>query len=129
MLQRHVYRGAPAPMYAPDGAAAVNAQLRMDRLEAEMRDLTGRVEEYANRLEQLRRRVEHVNGEAELRFGQGSGPGLKARLPPRCRRRVPARRAAAARSSADTAGAPIEDEPRPPTRGPPTDGPTPISAR
>ena len=33
MLQRQVYRGAPA--YAPDGAAAVNVQLRMDRLEAE----------------------------------------------------------------------------------------------
>ena len=74
MLQRHVYRGAPAPMYAPDGAASVNAQLRMDRLEAEMRDLTGRVEEYANRLEQLRRRVEPLNGEAEPRFGPGSGP-------------------------------------------------------
>jgi tol-pal system protein YbgF len=73
MLQRHIYRGAPVPM--PDGAAAVNAQLRMDRLEAEMRELTGRVEEYANRLEQMRRRVEQLNGEAELRFGQASGPG------------------------------------------------------
>ena len=77
MLQRHVYRGASVPMYAPDGTAAVNVQLRMDRLEAELRDLTGRIEEYANRLEQLRRRVEHVNGEGELRVGQGSSPGFQ----------------------------------------------------
>ncbi|MGD9613921.1 MAG: tol-pal system protein YbgF [Alphaproteobacteria bacterium] len=110
MLQRHVYRGAPVPMYAPDGAAAVNAQLRMDRLEAEMRELTGRVEEYANRLEQLRRRVEQVNGEAESRFGQGSGPGG----PPR-----PARPPALAERS----GA-YEDEPR--SQGGPPGGPTPI---
>src|SRR6188474_2197002 len=45
MLQRHVYRGATVSTYAPDGAtASVNTQLRMDRLEAEMRELTGRVE-------------------------------------------------------------------------------------
>src|SRR5947209_2405060 len=34
MLQRHVYRGAPG--YAPDGGTAVDAQLRMDRLETQL---------------------------------------------------------------------------------------------
>ncbi|HEX2152267.1 MAG TPA: tol-pal system protein YbgF, partial [Stellaceae bacterium] len=86
MLKRHIYQGASVPVYAPDGAAAVNAQLRMDRLEAEMRDLTGRVEEYANRLEQMRRRVEQLNGNAESRFGHTSGPGpqgpVAAAMPP-----------------------------------------------
>ena len=105
MLQRHVYRGASVPMYAPDGTAAVNVQLRMDRLEAELRDLTGRIEEYANRLEQLRRRVEHVNGEGELRVGQGSSPGFQGpavtAMPPAASRY----RHAAAGSSADNAGA------------------------
>ena len=89
MLQRQVYRGAPA--YAPEGGAAVNAQLRMDRLEADMRDLTGRVEEYANRLEQLRRRVEQLNADTERRFSEqrfnpGASPGSQgmaaAAMPP-----------------------------------------------
>lgn len=80
MLQRHVYRGAPVPMYAPDGAASVNTQLRMDRLEAEMRELTGRIEEYVHRLEQLRRQVEQAHGEAELRTGQGSGAGSQGQV-------------------------------------------------
>lgn len=73
MLQRHVYRGEP--VYAPDGGAAVNAQLRMDRLEAEMRELTGRVEENANQLEQLRRRVEQLTG-------PGSQGPVAAAMPP-----------------------------------------------
>lgn len=80
MLQRHVYRGAPVPMYAPDGAASVNTQLRMDRLEAEMRELTGRIEEYVYRLEQLRRQVEQAHSEAALRTGQGSGAGSQGQV-------------------------------------------------
>lgn len=84
MLQRHVYRGEP--VYAPDGGTAVNAQLRMDRLEAEMRDLTGRVEENANQLEQLRRRLEQLNGDPERRSVQSAGPGsqgpIAAVVPP-----------------------------------------------
>src|ERR1041385_8616149 len=40
MLQRQVYRGGPPPpVMAGDPAGAVNAQLRMDRLEGEMREL------------------------------------------------------------------------------------------
>src|SRR4051812_27068764 len=131
MLQRQVYRGAPA--YAPEGGAAVNAQLRMDRLEAEMRDLTGRVEEYANRIEQLRRRVEQLNGDVEHRFGeqrfnqgagQGAGPGspgpVAAAMPPPAadpgRPLRPARPAPMPERSAS-----YEDE-----KGPSPGGPTPI---
>lgn len=127
MLQRHVYRGAPG--YAPDSGGAVDAQLRMDRLEAQMRELTGRVEEYANRLEQLRRRVEQLNGDvehrfSEQRFNQGAGPGSQGPVaaaapspvaeparPPR-----PARPATTPERSAS-----YEDE-----RGPSPGGPTPI---
>src|SRR5712692_10533046 len=63
MLQRQVYRGSPPPVIAGDGSVAVNAQIRMDRLEAQMRDLTGQVEEYVNHLEQLRQRVEQINAD------------------------------------------------------------------
>ena len=42
MLQRQVYRGAPAPMAGGDAAGAVNTEIRIDRMETQMRDLTGR---------------------------------------------------------------------------------------
>ncbi len=130
MLQRHVYRGAAVSTYAPDGAASVNAQLRMDRLEAEMRELTGRVEEFGNRLEQLRRRVEQVSGEADLRSGRGSGPAAQgpvvAAMPP-ARSGIAAGPPLPARPLAipERAGS-YDDEREPPPDGPPLSGPTPI---
>src|SRR5438105_14707417 len=58
MLQRQVYRGAPPPqIVGGDGGAAVDAEIRMGRLEAQMRDLTGRVEEFINQIEQVRQHV------------------------------------------------------------------------
>src|SRR5215813_1875261 len=54
MLQRQVYRGGPPSAIGPGSGAAVDAELRMDRLEAQMRELTGRVEDAANTVEQLR---------------------------------------------------------------------------
>jgi tol-pal system protein YbgF len=71
MLQRQVYRGAPPPPVAGgDGVGAVNTQIRMDRLEAQMRELTGRVEEFINQIEQIRQRVEQVAGDVDTRFSQ-----------------------------------------------------------
>jgi tol-pal system protein YbgF len=73
MLQRQVYRGGPAQFVSGGSSAAVDAELRMDRLEAQMRELTGRVEDAANGVEQLRRRIEQINGDIDLRFTQGQG--------------------------------------------------------
>jgi hypothetical protein len=70
MLQRQVYRGGPAPMAGADPGSAVNAEIRMDRMESQMRDLTGRVEEFMNQVERLRQRVDQVNGDTETRLGQ-----------------------------------------------------------
>jgi tol-pal system protein YbgF len=80
MLQRQVYRGG-GPAIAPGAAghnAAVDTELRLDRLEAEMRDLTGRVENAANEVEQLRRRLEQINTDVDVRFGQGQGQSAAA---------------------------------------------------
>ena len=78
MLQRQVYRGGPAQVVSAGSAGAVDAELRMDRLEAQMRELTGRVEDAVNGVEQLRRRLEQINSDIDLRFshdqGQGQGP-------------------------------------------------------
>jgi len=80
MLQRQVYRGGPSPVVGGGSAGAVDAELRMDRLEAQMRELTGRVEDAVNGVEQLRRRLEQINSDIDLRFSQGQG---QAQGPPR----------------------------------------------
>jgi tol-pal system protein YbgF len=81
MLQRQVYRGSGTPAIAGGHSAAVDAELRMDRLEAEMRDLTGRVENAVNGVEQLRRRLEQINGDIDVRLGQGQGPSATTSRP------------------------------------------------
>ena len=70
MLQRQVYRSGGAVVPA-GSSAAVDTELRMDRLETQMRELTGRVEDAINGVEQLRRRLEQVNSDIDVRFGQG----------------------------------------------------------
>ena len=74
MLQRQVYRGAGPPQVISSGSAAVDAELRMDRLETQMRELTGRIEDALNGVEQLRSRVEQINGDIDVRLSQGPAP-------------------------------------------------------
>ena len=74
MLQRQVYRSAGGSAVPAGSNAAVDSELRMDRLETEMRELTGRVEDAMNGVEQLRRRLEQINSDIDVRFGQGQGP-------------------------------------------------------
>jgi tol-pal system protein YbgF len=70
MLQRQVYRGASPSAAGPGSSAAVDIEVRMDRLEAQMRELTGRVEEAMNSVEQLRGRLEQINSDIDVRLGQ-----------------------------------------------------------
>src|ERR1700759_3565125 len=53
----------------------------MDRLEQQMRDLTGRVEDETNQVQQLRQRLEQVNSDLEVRLGQGQGQDAAAPPP------------------------------------------------
>ena len=71
MLQRQVYRSAGGPAVPAGSDAAVDSELRMDRLETQTRELTGRVEDAINGVEQLRRRLEQINSDIDVRFGQG----------------------------------------------------------
>jgi tol-pal system protein YbgF len=84
MLQRQVYRGAPSQVVSAGSVGAVDTELRMDRLETQMRELTGRVEDAANGVEQLRRRLEQINSDIDLRFSQGQGQSqVPGQGPPR----------------------------------------------
>jgi tol-pal system protein YbgF len=48
----------------------------MDRIESQMRELTGRVEEFTNQVERLRQRVEQGSGDIDARVSQAPpGPG------------------------------------------------------
>jgi tol-pal system protein YbgF len=76
MLQRQVYRGAPGPMVGGDAGGAVNAEIRLNRIEEQMRELNGRFEEVANQVERLKQRMEQINSDVDVRLGQGAGgPG------------------------------------------------------
>jgi tol-pal system protein YbgF len=79
MLLRQVYRGALPPAAASadgGGGEAVNTEIRMERVEEQIRDLTGRVEELMNQVNQVRQRVEQINSDVELRFSQSSSGQL-----------------------------------------------------
>jgi tol-pal system protein YbgF len=131
MLQRQVYPGGPPPAGAP-GSGAVDLEVRMERLEQQMRDLTGRVEEIGNRVDQLRQRVEPTNGGVDMRLGLGpggnaaAGPPGPAPTPPPGQPDQPGAPpfpAAAAPFGAVTPPAPAAP---PPPAGSASGGPTPI---
>ena len=80
----HVYlcKGAvPSQVVSAGSAGAVDTELRMDRLEAQMRELTGRIEDAVNGVEQLGRRLEQINSDIDLRFSQGQGPAPRSSAP------------------------------------------------
>jgi tol-pal system protein YbgF len=83
MLQRQVYSSGPTPVVPPPpsfgSGAAVDTELRMSRLETQMRELTGRVEDAVNAVAELRRRLEQINNDVEVQFSQGPG---QPRVPP-----------------------------------------------
>src|SRR5580658_7133755 len=79
MLERQVYRGpqtsgaVAAPTAGGGGVNAADIEIRMERVEAQMRDLTGRVEQIANGLDQLKQRIEQINSDFDVRFNELSG--------------------------------------------------------
>jgi tol-pal system protein YbgF len=72
MLQRQVYRGgtggAPVPVSPADPGSAVNAELRMDQIEEQMRGITGQIEEASYNIDQLRRRFDKLVGDVDVRL-------------------------------------------------------------
>lgn len=83
LLQRQVYRGnsgsAPAPVPSGGGGdSALNAEIRMGRLEDQMRTLTGQIEESNYKIDQLRQRLDTLQSDIEVRLSQLEHPGNAA---------------------------------------------------
>jgi tol-pal system protein YbgF len=86
-LSREVYRGgggasgAPASSGAPTGNVAAGFEVRLQRLESEMQTLTGRYEEAAFQVGQLRDQLTKMQADIDFRLSrleQGQGGGLSA---------------------------------------------------
>jgi tol-pal system protein YbgF len=90
--------------------------VRLERLEAQMRDLTGRVEEFTNQVEQVRHRVEQINSDIDVRFSQGGG-AMAAGAPPRGGGRA-SRQDATGRTAAFASGPSDESDDDDPMRPP-----------
>ena len=84
-VQRQVYRGqvgtAPTPANGGEGGAPLDAQIRMDQLEAQMRTLTGQQEEIQYNISQLSTRLDKMQSDNEVRFQQIEGHGAAAAMP------------------------------------------------
>jgi tol-pal system protein YbgF len=78
-VQRQVYRGqVGTAQVAPtggDSGAAVDVQIRMDQLEAQMRTLTGQLEEIQYNIAQVTGRLDKMKADDEVRFQQLEGHG------------------------------------------------------
>ena len=94
LLQRQVYRGgtgsAPVPSAPPgDANTALNFEMRVGRIEDQMRTMTGQIEETSYKIEQLRQNLEKLQSDIEFRFSQlegGSNPATpmsSSAAPPR----------------------------------------------
>jgi tol-pal system protein YbgF len=123
MLQRQVYRdsGDTAPAGVAGTSTVVNLQVRMDRLEQQMRDLTGRVENMTNEAEQLRQRLEQVNSDIDVRLGQGQAQLSGSAEPPPPRRPPGSHEMAAGESAPVTDAAAMPYGRPPPSALPPPD--------
>jgi tol-pal system protein YbgF len=118
MLQRQVYRGGGAPVTGgrgvEPGGNALNLEIRVGRIEDQMRALTGQIEETTYKIDQLSQRLEKLQSDLEFRLSQieqgGAAPGAAssaARTPAPPPQTPPSRSPAPQpRSSTGDAGAP-----------------------
>jgi tol-pal system protein YbgF len=119
LMQRQVYRGGGgAGTAAPvDPSRELDQTMRMDRLESEMRTLTGQLEEINYAIDQLRSRLDRLVGDVDLRLTAiETGAPAASAAPKAATPTTPAARAAAAAPGAPTQSA------ADPNRAPSTSG-------
>ena len=78
-LSRAVFKGEQPPPGALDagsgGADQANLGNRMDQLESQLRDLTGKYEDQAHQVDQLKAQLEKMSGDVDMRFNDLKGGG------------------------------------------------------
>jgi len=86
MLQRQVYRGGGTPVPSgrgPEpGGNALNLEIRVGRIEDQMRALTGQIEETTYKIDQLSQRLEKLQSDLEFRLSQIEQGGAVQGAPP-----------------------------------------------
>src|SRR5262249_9914945 len=126
LLQRQVYRGgagnAPVPATPPgDANTAINFEMRVGRIEDQMRTMTGQIEETSYKIEQLRQNLEKLQSDIEFRFSQLQG-GANVASQPGAQQAMGAPQFAAPTvtpppSQQSALNAPLQLRPPPPTGG------------
>jgi tol-pal system protein YbgF len=106
-LQRTVYNGEAPPPGAAPPADATSAQLlvRVQQLEDELRQVTGKIEELNYRYTQLEQKVDKINADTDLRLRDIEG------------KQAPAAAGAVGASTEPTAAAPAQGGISPPQSG------------
>jgi tol-pal system protein YbgF len=99
-LQRQVYRGgstsgAPVPNAPAEGGTAVTTEIRLDQLDAQMRQLTGTLEEITYNMDQLKRRLDKLVSDVDQRLTALEHPGAAADAGPAAAAANPPRAASA----------------------------------
>jgi len=75
LLQRQIYRsntgpgGSPVAVTPGDGASALSYEVRLGQIEEQMRALTGQVEEANFHIEEVKRRLDKLASDVDLRLG------------------------------------------------------------
>lgn len=74
-LSRAIYKGeTPPPGSFSGGEDAANLSVRIDQIETQMRDMTGKLEEQSYQLNQLKDQLERMTNDMSMRTGGGSLP-------------------------------------------------------
>ncbi|MGH7088970.1 MAG: tol-pal system protein YbgF, partial [Stellaceae bacterium] len=73
----------PVPVNPPDGPAVLSAEVRLDQVDDEIRQLTGQVQDIANSVDQLKHRLDTLSSDVDQRFASlGKGDAASAAVPP-----------------------------------------------
>lgn len=75
-MGRSVYKGeAPPPGGFSGGGSNADTEVRIQGFEAEIRTLTGKIEEQDFQIRQLREQLDKLNADLDVRFNQGGSTG------------------------------------------------------
>ena len=83
LLQRQIYRGGgSSPQGTAPTGSAIDAEVRLGRIEEQMRGLTGQIEDLNYKVQQLSQRLDRLQTDMDFRLQQLEHPGSAPSAPP-----------------------------------------------